>query len=386
MIKIISKILSITLVLIFIFTLTPAPAAAWEQGKMNTHEEINRQAVSRFFTTYASNTKYVNAAIDRSHPYLGPKVTSSSLLERDHVVVPGTFSFEEWVAHGGYSADESHIWASIRHFYDPLAVSGVSQLTDHSWIHSNLYDAISAKAWAFEDASNPYRWEKALEYYKRAMEITSDSKITVVPGTGFRDPDIMVKSPAEARDAYLGKAFRALGETMHMMADVTQPAHVRNDSHPTGDLDPLESVITKENVKMVKNSPVDPVIDGQINTAATAADMYEKIALFTNSNFYTDDTIYNKASGVNPRNGEKPYPQPQFNDFILDKLSSVKTYVKYFNGKPVPMIQETYLSYKLGSLWQSYQVPSSFAPAQAEVLIPIAIKANSKLINLFFPT
>ncbi len=365
----------------------PIPTMAWEQGASGTHEEINRQAVIRFFNSMSSNPKFENSPLDKTKTYLANQTTSATLAQSGFKIAQNSLRFEDWLPHGGFSADEPEIWACVRHFYDPLSVNGGHQLTDHSWLHGLVYDAISAKQWAFEDPSNPYSWRKAMEYYKKAMEIPEDAKITVVPGTDFRDPAITVTSNDQARNVYLGKAFRALGETMHMMADLTQPAHVRNDSHPNGDLDPIESTANRQTVLLVKGSPVDPTAESAIATAANAADMYESIALYTNRNFYTDDTIYDKASGVNPRNWESAYQHPQFSDLILDKSSQQKTYYKELNGKQVRMAQQTYTSWKLGDKnWQDYIVPPSFMVEQAEVLMPIAIRANSKLINSFFPT
>jgi hypothetical protein len=361
-------------------------ALAWEQGANGSHEEINKYAVNRFLSASASNPKYANSLINVKQQFWGTETTSASLPVSGFTSQKSNLTFSQWVIHGGFSADEPEIWACVRHFYDPLSANGVPQLTDHLALHGFVYDTISAKEWAFESTENPYGWRQALEYYKQAMELTDDSQETVVGGKDFRDPGIKVNSAAEARSAYLGKSFRALGETMHMMADITQPSHVRNDSHPSIDLDPLESTINKDTVILVKDSPVEASVGAYIESAPTLADLYEQIASFTNSKFYTDDTIYDGASGVKPRNWENPYPSPQFSDLALDPKSSLKIYVAKFNGKPVRMVQQTYTSWKLGALWQDYIVPPSFTTEQADVLVPIAIKANARVIDSFFPT
>ncbi|MFH0768766.1 MAG: hypothetical protein V1932_04265 [Chloroflexota bacterium] len=392
--KIIAAIATCVIIATTILVIKPLPAMAWEQGASGAHEEINRYAINRFFSAYAGSSKYANSPIDKAALFWGPEVGASSMVVGGHTVFMRDHTFSAWVVHGGYSADEPNIWACVRHFYDPLSKNGAPQLTDHSWLHGAVYEALSAKSWTFEDPSNPFSWPKALEYYKRAMEIPVGADNTEVPGTDFRDQDIPVDSAAQARSAFLGKAFRALGESMHMIADMTQPAHNRNDSHPNGDLDPLESRVTIDTIKMVAGGQVEQEINDDINAAADAADMYERIALWTNRNFYTDDTIYDKASGINPDNWENPYPHPQFSDLNLDPKSKLKVYTKKFNGKDVPMIQQTWASYVSYQSYASerqmpfdeYQVPPSFAVGQAEVLVPVAIKANAKLANLFFPT
>jgi hypothetical protein len=361
-------------------------ALAWEQGANGSHEEINKYAVNRFLSGSASNPKYASSPIDTKQTFWGNQTISATLNSTEFDMKESSLTFAEWVAHGGFSADEPEIWACVRHFYDPLAINGVPQLTDHLALHGFVYTTISAKDWAFQEAVNPYGWRKALEYYKFAMGLSDDTQITVVKGIDFRDTDILVNSAAEARSVYLGKAYRALGETMHMMADITQPAHVRNDSHPSINTDPLESTVNKDTVRLVKDSPVDPEIGKQIESAADLEDMYEKISLYTNANFYTFDTIYDKASGVLPRNWENPYPHPQFSDLKVGEGALTKMYYRVFNGKKVPMVYRTYTSSKVAGSEERYILPPSFATEQAEVLIPIAIKANAKVIDSFFPT
>ena len=359
-------------------------AQAWEQGANGSHEEINKTAVSRFLNASTSNPKFTNSPLVANQQFLGNETTSATLNAYEFSMQKSSLTFSQWVTHGGFSADEPEVWACVRHFYDPLAVNGLNELTDHLLLTSQVYETISAKDWAFKATENPYSWRKAMEYYKQAMEIPDDSKITVVKGMDFRDTDITVSSPAEARSVYLGKAFRALGETMHMMADITQPSHVRNDSHPSIDTDPLESTINKDTVRLVRDAPVLPSIGSAIDSADNLEDMYEEIAIFTNNSFYTDDTVSDAASGVKQSNHENPYPHPQFSELTLDTKTGV--YSKTFNGKPVRMTQKTFSSYVLGPLWTDYTVPAAFATEQAEVLVPVAIKANTKVINSFFPT
>jgi hypothetical protein len=167
-----------------------------------------------------------------------------------------------------------------------------------------------------------------------------------------------------------------------MFADMTQPCHVRNDSHPDVNLDPLESYATSAHVKAYATYPVDT--RSKINESNNAEVLFENLARFTNQNFYTYDTIFDNVTGVMPRNGEAPMPHPQFSDLKLGKDGI--TYLGDFNGKPVPLVQQTYASSKLGSLWRNYVVPPSFSDNLSEVLLPIAVEADAKLINFFFPT
>lgn len=379
---------------------------AWDQAPNNqTHQAINREALDKFLQTIAKSNKYKNSPIDLEKVYVGPQVVSyGNFVSTYHVDATHGMTFKDWLIHGGYSADEPHLYASVRHFYNPLPEVGHPQLTDQSEAWDTVGNAIglelhavSARDWAFKSTENSFNWIKAFTYYKQALEISDDSQLTEVQGADFRDITIPVGSPDAARNVYLAKAFRGLGETMHLMADMTQPAHVRNDCHPFDE--PLEQAVRDSNVRLASYFEAEPHISGDIDFAIDAEIMFEKVALFTNANFYSSDTIYDAASGVNPYNNLKSYPSPQFKDLVL--LNSTSTplgvqvntpvYGKYFKNKYfedsnfIPMIQQTYSSYILGTK-KEYHVPYSFGLEQSAVLLPIAIKANSKLIDLFFPT
>jgi hypothetical protein len=387
-----------------VFTMNSPVVLAWDQTPpvYDVHQRINREAFNKFMQTLATtdNDKYKGSPIDLEQVYTGPQVKSCGNFIHSYLVdATGALNCRDWLIHGGYSADEPHLQASVKHFYNPVPSAGPQELTDHkaiwNWIGNSFpfnleLESVSAKLWAFTHPGNSFCWRKALLNYKQAMELSDEDKITVVPATDYRDTDIPVGSPAAARNIYLAKAFRGLGETMHMMADVTLPAHVRNDSHPLGNLDPLESTCGVGTFSLVYDSPVEPAIDKMIDASTNAVIMYDEIAKFTNASFYSDDTISDEDSGVEPRNGQEHFPSPQFKHLTPIQAQGTSStnipliYVKYFNGKMVYMIQQTYTGYILKK--KEYHVPDSFALDQIRVLLPIAIKANSKLIDLFFPT
>jgi hypothetical protein len=393
--SIIARVIALILVSSMLVAVNPSLAVAWDQQPVyyKAHQEINNQALLKFIRENANNTKYANSPVDRNKLFMGPQVTSNGMLADRHLVDFKQNSFENWTIHGGYSADEPNLWASVRHFYNPRSDVGPPQLTDIQWGWQGVagYTAISAFVWAFVDPANPFSWRKALEYYKKSMEISDDDTAAQnVPGTDFRDPGIYCSTLSAQRDVYLGKAFRSLGETMHMMADMTQPAHTRNDAHPSFDIDPLEAVVRDSTVYIVKDYPVESGINSEIDKANDAKAMFVRVAYFSNRNFYTDDTIYDSTSGVLPRNGENPFPSPQFSELDADPLvpasSSPTMYGKKFDGKFVPLIEQSGSDYTGDAPGKQWHVPMAFGLDQAAVLLPIAIKANSRLIDLFFPT
>ena len=110
-------------------------------------------------------------------------------------------------------------------------------------------------------------------------------------------------NPNERRK-YQAKMFVALGHLLHLMNDLTSPAHTRDDSHPFGDA--MEEwgrggEDGKQNMgyKIVGNSLDDDA--GIIENKATNMPKYSKFsdfitkeATWTATHFFSNDTIYTK--------------------------------------------------------------------------------------------
>jgi len=418
-----------------------APAAAWNQA---SHRQINLEAVRLFMRLSAgsSRQKYAWGPISPqgySEPLRGIAVTSSSLLV-DPYTPPGyagplqlihlngytlgldASPMDAWISAGGDWADEPHLYASVRHFYDPLARWGQAYLTDQYQFHG-WYDApqIDARTWALSHPDNPFNWQEALRHYKAALELDDEGWApgnALVPQHFKTDIALNPVSADDERRMHLALAYRALGETMHLLGDMHQPAHVRNDSHPLDE--PIESNTFAETVSASAAGPVDgriaPSLASAGGTLQPPEELFRQVALFINAHFYTADTIYDGPSNVIPANtsaqdvatGTKPpYEHPQFAD-LLPRSVSVNTWrgprtVTYYNadiaGREVPLAAE-----RLSVVWfagdllpdvqgassgwslRPYQVPPSFAGAQAEVLMPVAIHACADLMDLFYPT
>jgi len=351
----------------------------WDQATNNTtHQEINSYASIKFNLNYGGKEKYKNSPIDLFSTFTGRSVTARGYFEASYG--SSSFSFKDWIIHGGFSADEPEVGMGMRHFFDPKASNGVFYLTDQTFLASlnAINPQIDARWWAlchtghndFGKSNNTYNWNQALNTYKRAMENTLN------------------------REENFAASFRALGEVMHTVADMTVPAHVRNDGHLTGDIH--ESVINNlENggstLNVIEFSQI-PVPDEYINFNITkstgsqmdALDIINKVSLFTHDYFYSDDTIYNGSNPtVNQRNGEIHNDKPTFN--TLKWNESIKSYEYQFSTTRVRMIQRTVLDVILG-IDKHYQIPSTYVLDQGRVLIPVAIDACSEAIDRFFPT
>jgi hypothetical protein len=405
-------------------------SGAWEQG---THRQINYEAVQVFLSQIDEHEKFQWGPITertRRQPYRGIAVASSSMFKGDFKLTEGHYTMPQWIVLGGDWADEPHLYASVRHFYDPLRknLPGVSYLLDQYWAHGVLYESpgIDARKWGLDHEDNPFSYKQGLIYYKLAMEVSEDSS----PGFAYSQDHFKLKlnlapvNHEDQRGIYLALAYRALGEAMHMLGDMTQPAHVRNDSHPMDE--PIE---TRTYAEHVRQAAASPFLDGRITPYLASAGgtlqrpetLFHEVAGFVNRHFYSADTIANYRGSimtVAPNNYDAilahPYASPIFSDLKEEDAwvqgYLVKRKVLRYAGKGgvferthVPMIQER-LSFhwfdpdesffidplEAAASFQGavgrYHIPNAFAPKQSKVLLPMAIYSNVDLMYMFFPT
>lgn len=403
--------------IIYLFTaialfITSPVSSAWEQ---ETHVQINLEAIKKFETEFGGDEKYTKAPLVKENIYTGLAVSGTSLLDKNHKMITTEKTYEGWIIHGGYAADEPNVYASVRHFYDPLALSGKTWLTDQVSLHgtwnyiaNQAVPEIDAKTWGLNHPDNPYSFQKAMEYYHKAMTIRETQvPVGFLPSASFRSQYMKASNLQEERDLYLAAAFRALGETMHLLADMTQPAHVRNDSHPK--FEPLEQTINASSVRdYVSNAFwVDPEIGKYYRSASgnerySVEQLFEETSKYTNKNFFSADTIYDKATGLLPKNGEKGYPSPQLLSLIHQSTYSLNNrlitgstiYFSTINGVEVPLarvdmldrLQSEGLVQNIQLTEKNFNIPPTMALQQGEVLIPAAIAACSDLMDRFFPT
>jgi hypothetical protein len=383
--------------LVVVALLAASPIGAWDQ---ETHTAINQEAVVKFEKAFAGEPKYILGPLNPKREfYTGVGLISAHYFAATLRPSQRTLEWKVWIAKGGDWADEPQLYAAVRHFYDPLALSGSHHLTDQSAAHAR-YDQpmMDAVTWALSAADNPFCWREALTAYKRAMEIPEDGqKPDVIRGSHFKlDVALRPKDRAEEREIHLARADRGLGETLHLLADMTQPAHVRNDSHPRDE--PVEDNVNAKDVGDFAGKSVDARMVPQLRSAGGGRlhlpeQLFYVLASFTNRHFYSSDTVYDGPAGVNPRNQEIPYPSPQFSDLKRRTVkintdgddiavagkdgTELDAWVGSFVGETIPLATE-------GLYW--YYVSPAFAKRQARVLIPIAVNACADLMHQFYPT
>lgn len=351
-------------------------------GHDPVHKTINQAIIESFGKKFLDGIftidKFKNYVIvfDGSLGFKGPQVTSGGLFSVNESMLSN--NFKNWVIHGGYSADEPQLHASFRHFYDPTEKKGERHLKDHldylvqkTGFGSN--PRIDHIEWALTHPEHTYNWANGIDYVKKALESSDASK----------------------RDEYMAKAYRCLGETLHMIADMGCPPHVRDDSHPGlsfdpgimsffGIPDPYEEGFEKfvANINSWAGNPVDGDLKNFFRNAGTVESIAIKMAQYTNENFFTNQTISGKS--VIPQiHPEKTYRFPKLEDCTYD--ASTYTYKKMVSGTEVKMCKDLTYLYKLVE-WRGYPyVDLDCAASQGAVLIPQIVEAGANVIRLFIP-
>ncbi|MGE5465301.1 MAG: hypothetical protein ACM3PB_00200 [Betaproteobacteria bacterium] len=263
-----------------------------------------------------------------------------------------------WIVDGGFSGDEPETPMAIRHFYDP--VYEPRYLTDQmewlAWIKKKNPE-MDAITWALGSTENQYSFYNGKIYYALALAST--------------DPE---------QYGNYGKAWRSVGETMHVMADLCNPAHVRNDGHMTGD--PMEDrtgVLKVARYAIYPSAPLDySCTIGDRDLQAVMKD----VATWTNSHFFSDGTI--TLTGGKQANGEKAYPSP----VRLGQPDKDGYYYTDYYGQKIKAYRMT-ITEKTGNggstLLVSYNIAGDAVTAQQSLVIPTAIRASEAVLDAFLP-
>ncbi|MCX7908882.1 MAG: hypothetical protein N2560_05115 [Ignavibacteria bacterium] len=312
----------------------------------------------------------------------GPGVTNLGFFESTTGESDLSLTPAEWIAHGGMSADEPEVPAAVRHFYDPVGLnSGKKYLSNRGTYWEGFYSnpGIDAIEWALGDtpkgSANKWSLEKGKEYIVQAIQEKDDNK----------------------KRQLLAKAWRCFGEVLHNLADMACPPHVRNDSHAAplglswgwafGSPDPYEEMFKTSWAKEYANGEPDPNLKAQLSTFKTIREVHEALAKFTNSNFFTGETISGKqgTNVIKPLNGEKAYSSPKLEN--LDYDSKEFTYYKTFpSGRKIKMCKDDgYFSSLFGNRGYPY-IDLECVKSQASELIPNFIWCALKDFALFMPT
>jgi hypothetical protein len=341
------------------------PQSAIAYNNVDAHQAINAHAIEYFEKFIMPKDQYLKSASLSGSACYGMawdiEDGSDAALKTDPtrtVSIKKQKSLQEWVIDGGYSADEPEAPMGLRHFYDPERTPRylTDQIVDWNvWSYGN--PQMDASTWAFGAPDNPYSFQMARTYYARALESA--------------DP---------ANENY-GNSWRALGETMHMFADMTVPAHVRNDGHVRYDRyerftrgDSVDDYAYREAARSIDYACAYP------DSSNSLQKLFIDLATFTHDNFFSEDTL--------PLNGKSTTT----NDNALyasPSLSIDPAFTGYYkrtvDGRETLMATQKITS-RLG-LWKTPLLGMDWKvlDSQQQILIPTAIRADAAVIDAFLP-
>jgi hypothetical protein len=386
-------------------------------GNTKNHPTINGFIVESFLKNNNkenfSKNKFKNYLFDFEKPRLkGDLITKAGLFNPseidnwkgdqlsnfEFVGINPTYTEEsreispkKWIEHGGYSADVPEVPASLRHFYDPTRKEGERYLTDKvnskimSWFQSNFKNPnTDGVEWAlgekgnFGVAEHMYTWEHGKKYMKGALEESNPDK----------------------RKKYMANAWRSLGETLHMIADNGCPSHVRNDGHPSipipllsyfGNPDPYEENLdiwqnSDENALLAYKSGTAPTAEVNIfRKVKTAREIAHELAVFTNKNFFTNETI----SGTDWKGNyikQTTHPEYEYKSPKLNANDYEKNYYrKEIAGQQVLICTDTWFFNKYPITKTDPYIDEECVKSQAKILIPTITEAGANVMKLFIP-
>lgn len=317
---------------------------------------------------------------------LGTAIIKSGLFLYDTEEGDSKLTGINWIKNGGDWADVPMVPASLRHFYDPTQKEGERYLQDTAnarlmgFMQSQLSNPkTDGVEWAIRLQEHQYNWENGKLWLKKAFE----------------------ESNQTMRDKYMAAAWRSLGETLHMIADNGCPSHVRNDAHPSpvysnnsifGNPDPyeeyMENLIYGERDKMqdfMKGSG-NPDLMEQFDNAKTIYEIAHRLALFTNRNFFTSETI----SGLDRFGNKQQQIIQKYRPYTSPLLNNMSYQNGYYTSTVAPYTVKhcSDISY-WADIFPSMRYPYidlESVRSQAQALLPNIVKAGAYAINLFIPS
>lgn len=290
-------------------------------------------------------------------------------------------SFRWWLVEGGYSADEPEVFQAVRHFYDPTR-TGVLTTGKQTEKVAFLSDMATGKLGFINPRMDLKQWALTASPYSLA--------------TAARALDLAgVLWPANrpGQAPFLAKCWRSLGEALHLLADMTVPAHVRNDAHPPVEgldaffpdwsADPYETMVTAAVVNANAGHPVPPEAAADMAKADTPEALFEAVARYTNRSFFSRDTVSGKdavtGKPVKNANGQPSYPSPRLDQYEYGQLKDSGRWFYKQTAENVMIAERVVTDGKV-----THEIDRSLA-WQARQLIPLAVAADARLLELALP-
>ena len=176
---------------------------------------------------------------------------------------------EEKILEQGSTNEDDPLYRCLFHFYDPIYEKG-------------LYGNISAKDWA---EATKIQAIFDLKYMALLANVSQD---LFASETDFS----FDRTVFEYVHGDKLRGLESLGHILHLIEDTAVPPHTRADAHPLGS--PYEEYAkrwTKESIDIADDLVLQ---DEKIVIYDYLSDYFYNLALFSNQNFFSEDTIFTK--------------------------------------------------------------------------------------------
>jgi hypothetical protein len=316
----------------------------------------------------------------------------------------------DWIKNGGKFEDEPAYTRSRNHFHDPL------KPWDQAGLNSLLFTGESSALWIktqeyrrSTDLGGDWSWKKARQFYYAALTGNSMALNGFKVEEGwFSSTTISGKTnmiEAE-RKRFFAWAFRAVGQTMHLVEDASVPSHTRNDVHVDYNYEDYVEKLRTTNSSSFNILLSNPRrFDGTIDTISSFIDTDQYtgtnlditfgrnigLAEYSNANFFSEDTILKDYP--HPTYADTTYPNidwthPEIADAEDGKFDS-RIYIRKTVGEiDARMASISYIShdcikkgyYEYSPLVLDDNVYNDYAA----LLIPRAVGYSAGLLDYFF--
>ena len=361
---------------ICILALFPTAICGWWK---NTHILLSEYA--------CINSKLVKDSLIMKFN-LGPGFVCPLTIENETKTVAG------WI-YDGAEKEDATIFRSMHHFHNPLKTFNNAGLIDIVYIQHQ-----SQILWAQDGVEQAnvtegdMSWEKIKYYYYNAL---------IFP------EEIM-------RQALFGKMFKGLGHQMHLVQDMGNPEHTRNDNHP---IVTMEQWVEKHNEDIIDGfceNPIFPDVDLQTLvldqstqknlipiSRLSDADVYDPtnpipligiqqgLAEYSNANFVSDDTIFSsdfpfpRSSGL-----DRQFPEVTM-EYIADEKGLYASRNIGGEGEAIDhFVRVVYLQKNLGNIgaddlyYRTFSLDAKCYNEYASKLIPRSVGYSAALLDYFF--
>ncbi len=297
-----------------------------------------------------------------------------------------------WIGGGGVTEDKLPGFFQIpyvrstNHFHDPRSNQGFG-----GFIFGLLFKGESSIQWSQKPIGGQYpgghySWFDTRDYYYQAL--TSAAKTD--------------------RDKYFAETFRGLGQLMHLVHDISVPAHARNQFHVGYDYEKFILRYQKEVLPEYKGkfksllaspfqfdqsllnviSPLAPIpfanlFDSEKYTGSNLGDTLNNnigLSEYTNANFFSDLTIFKNYPHPKKENTNVILKEEEAEDGEIDRKYYISGYqsenlalYSYF-ANPAP---------ELPGEWK-YTLDDTVHKDYAQKLIPRAVGYSAGLLQYFF--